>query len=127
MLVSITVNYLGGLLAGLKTHPKLRRAGTWGAVIIGLGLLGWFKYAAFGAEILNSLGCLLPLPEITPPSASPSSPSRAELRDRRRPGPGGGTEEPARVALYICCSQLVAGPIVRYTTVAEEIVSRGKT
>ena len=129
MLVSITVNYLGGLLAGLKTHPKLRRAGTWGAVIIGLGLLGWFKYAAFGAEILNSLGCLLPVPEITLPIGISffTFQGLSYVVDVYR-GDAPIQRNPLNVALYVALfPQLVAGPIVRYTTVMEEIVHREET
>ena len=47
LLCSIAVNYLCGLLAAPGRPRALRRAGLWGAAVLGLGLLGWFKYAGF--------------------------------------------------------------------------------
>ena len=63
LLVSIGVNYAGGLLAASE-RVWVRRLGLWGAVAIGLGLLGWFKYAGFAAENLRLLGLDVPVPEI---------------------------------------------------------------
>lgn len=129
MLASISINYLCGLLAGLPRRTWLRRLGLWLAVGLGLGLLGWFKYAMFIAGNLNALGCHLPVPEITLPIGISffTFQGLSYVIDVYR-GDAPVQKNPLRVALYIALfPQLVAGPIVRYTTVAEEIVSRKET
>src|SRR5699024_7294233 len=45
MVLSIFINYVGGLLAGQHQSKLLSRLGLWFAAVAGLGLLGWFKYA----------------------------------------------------------------------------------
>ena len=63
LLASILINYLGGLLAASE-RPALRKLGLWGAAALGLGLLGWFKYAGFAAENLAALGLPVEVPQI---------------------------------------------------------------
>lgn len=50
MLLSIVINYCCGLLAGPKHRPAVRKAGVTLAAVLGLGLLGWFKYAGFSVR-----------------------------------------------------------------------------
>ena len=51
-----------------KGHPAaVRRFFLIAAVVLGLGLLGWFKYSRFFAETLNTLGTGLPVPQVTLP------------------------------------------------------------
>ena len=96
------------------------------AIIIGIGLLGYFKYAGFFAEIINSMGVMVPVPEITLPIGISFytfqglsyviDVYRNDARVQRNP---------FKIALYIALfPQLVAGPIVRYTTVETEISER---
>ena len=66
LLASILINYLGGLLAASE-RPALRKLGLWGAAALGLGLLGWFKYAGFAAENLAALGLPVEMPQIVLP------------------------------------------------------------
>ncbi|MCI8840643.1 MAG: MBOAT family protein [Oscillospiraceae bacterium] len=78
LLCSIAVNYLCGLLAAPGRPRALRRAGLWGAAVLGL-----------------------------------DAPCQ---------------RNPFYVALYVALfPQLVAGPIVRYSTVAQEITGREET
>lgn len=66
MVLSILVNYLGGLLAG-QADRRLARFGVIFASAVGLGLLGWFKYAGFLAQTINGLGFAVPIPQVTLP------------------------------------------------------------
>lgn len=124
MLASIAINYLGGLLSA---------PGMWGrklwrglAVALNLALLGWFKYANFFADTVRSLGGSLSLPEIVLPIGISffTFQGMSYLLDVSR-GEVAPENNPLRVALYISLfPQLVAGPVVRYTTIAHEIGAR---
>ena len=124
MLVSIAVNYTGGLLAAEgRGHRKLW---TVLAVAVDLGLLGWFKYAGFVGANLARVWTGLPVPEVTLPIGISffTFQGLSYVLDVYR-GDARTERDPFRVALYISLfPQLVAGPIVRYTTVAGEIVER---
>ncbi|MFU2434303.1 MAG: hypothetical protein ACM678_10600 [Clostridiales bacterium] len=67
MLLSIVINYCCGLLAGPKHRPAVRKAGVTLAAVLGLGLLGWFKYAGFFGEMLHALMPFIPVPQVTLP------------------------------------------------------------
>ena len=67
MLLSIAINYAGGLLAGPVHRPRTRRLGMTLAVVLGLALLGWFKYAGFFGEMLHALLPVVPVPQVTLP------------------------------------------------------------
>lgn len=126
MLVSIAVNYVCGLAAGGKHSQTLRRWGVIAALVVGLGLLGWYKYAGFLAETLNRLGTSLPIPQVVLPIGISffTFQGLSYVIDVYR-GDAEVQRNPLRVALYISLfPQLVAGPIVRYTTVEEEIGRR---
>lgn len=117
MLVSIALNYVGGLLCAPSF--QWRRAALWITVAINLGLLGWFKYATFLAENLSKLWTGLPVPEITLPIGISffTFQGISYVLDVYR-GDAQAERNPLRIALYISLfPQLVAGPIVRYTTV----------
>ena len=124
MLLSIAINYVGGLLCA-----KRRR---WALVLtmaVNLGLLGWFKYAGFVGENLQALGLPLSVPEVVLPIGISffTFQGMSYVIDVYR-GDTPPAKNPLQVALYIALfPQLVAGPIVRYTTVAEELVSRRET
>ena len=125
LLISIGANYVGGLLAASE-RPALKRLGLWGAAAVGLGMLGWFKYAGFAAENLNALGLPVPVPEIVLPIGISffTFQGLSYVIDVYR-GDAKRQKNPLYVALYVSLfPQLVAGPIVRYTTVEEEITQR---
>ncbi len=128
MLISITVNYVCGLFAAPQYHMVVRRLSTAAAVLIGIGLLGYFKYAGFFAEIINSMGMSVPVPEITLPIGISfyTFQGLGYVIDVCR-GDADVQKNPLKVALYISLfPQLVAGPIVRYTTVEMEISNRNE-
>ena len=128
LLASILINYLGGLLAASE-RPALRRLGLWGASALGLGLLGWFKYAGFAAENLAALGLPVEVPQIVLPIGISffTFQGLSYVIDVYR-GDARCQKNPLYVALYVSLfPQLVAGPIVRYTTVEEEIVRRNES
>ena len=124
MLLSIAINYVGGLLCGRRRR--------WALVLtmaVNLGLLGWFKYAGFVGENLQALGLPLSVPEVVLPIGISffTFQAMSYVIDVYR-GDTPPAKNPLQVALYIALfPQLVAGPIVRYTTVAEELVSRRET
>ena len=124
MLLSIAINYVGGLLCAKRRW--------WALVLtmaVNLGLLGWFKYAGFVGENLQALGLPLSVPEVVLPIGISffTFQGMSYVIDVYR-GDTPPAKNPLQVALYIALfPQLVAGPIVRYTTVAEELVSRRET
>jgi len=124
ILLSIAVNWAGGLLCA--PGRKHARAAMVVTVVVNLALLGWFKYAVFTAETINALGLSLPVPSVTLPIGISffTFQGMSYVLDVWR-GDAPRERSPFRVGLYIALfPQLVAGPIVRYTTVAEEIADR---
>ena len=138
MVLSISVNYVGGLLAGQRDRPRLAWAGLLFAVCAGLGLLAWFKYAGFlfvfkyltfTLENLNLAGLNTPVPVIGLPIGISffTFQGLSYVIDVYR-GDAPIQKNPLDTALYVALfPQLVAGPIVRYTTVMEEIAHREET
>ena len=125
MVLSILVNYLGGLLAG-QADRRLARFGVIFASVVGLGLLGWFKYAGFLAQTIHDLGFAVPIPQVTLPIGISffTFQGLSYVIDVYR-GDAPIQKNPLNVALYVALfPQLVAGPIVRYTTVMAEIAHR---
>lgn len=125
MVVSIVINYVGGLLAG-QNRKGVARLGVLFASVAGLGLLAWFKYAGFLAQTINDLGFLIPIPQVTLPIGISffTFQGLSYVIDVYR-GDAPIQKNPLNVALYVALfPQLVAGPIVRYTTVMEDISTR---
>lgn len=125
LLASILINYLGGLLAASE-RPALRKLGLWGAAALGLGLLGWFKYAGFAAENLAALGLPVEVPQIVLPIGISFFTFQAMsyvvdvYRDTVPP-----QTNILDFALYISLfPQLIAGPIVQYSDIAKELQHR---
>lgn len=127
MLASIALNYVCGLLAG---REKTRRLGVFLAAVCGIGLLVWFKYTGFLLTSANGLfGLQLPVPEITLPIGISffTFQGLSYVLDVAR-GEVPAQKNPLHIALYVALfPQLIAGPIVRYQTIAEEIVTRRET
>ncbi len=124
MLGCVLMNYLAGLwIAKADGHRKLALAV---GLVGNLAVLGTFKYAGFLAEQLCSVGLDVPVPKIALPIGISfyTFQSISYLIDVYR--------REARVQhnlwnllLYISMfPQLIAGPIVRYGTIAEEIHDR---
>ncbi len=127
MLASIAINYCGGLLvAPGRKHRRLWLAATLG---LNLLLLGWFKYANFAADTLNAVGIPVVRPDVVLPIGISffTFQGMSYVLDVSR-GDAQPAKNPLHIALYISLfPQLVAGPIVRYTTIAGEITSRAES
>lgn len=129
LLTSIAVNYVGGLLVTIPKSRKLQKLILFLAMAANLGLLGWYKYANFAASVMISLGLSVEIPNVVLPIGisfftfqGASYVIDVYRRDARV------QKNPLNVALYVALfPQLVAGPIVRYTTVENELTSRSHT
>ena len=127
MLVSVLLNYVAGrIIDGQQRH---RRKALVGGLVCNLLILATFKYAGFFAEALNSMGVAIPVPHIALPIGISfyTFQSISYLVDvYRRESPA--QRRFADLLLYISMfPQLIAGPIVRYGTIAEEINNRHVT
>lgn len=133
MLFSILVNYILGLLidsASIKNGEKSKKAKLFLvlSIIWNIGLLFVFKYLSFLSEIFRSIVPLTALPEIK--IALPIGISfftfqilSYTIDVYRRNVPV--QKNIANLALYISLfPQLIAGPIVRYETVQDQILNR---
>ncbi len=127
--VCILVDYLAGMMIGCLTAHNQR---LWILILcigISLGLLGYYKYAGFGASIAVSLGISILIPEIVLPIGISffTFQGLSYVIDVYR-GDAPVQRNPLNVALYIALfPQLVAGPIVRYTSIAESLRQRDHT
>ncbi len=125
LLGSIAFNFSWALFLA-RGNPRSRWLLGLG-VATNLGLLGWFKYAGFGARTLEQLmGLQLPLDSIVLPLAISffTFQQVSYLVEVWR----GDTPEPSllRYALYVSFfPQLIAGPIVHYHEVKDQITEGG--
>ena len=130
MIGSIAVNYSLGLWLSSRKGPGGRKALLILAVILNLGVLYYFKYLNFTIENINALFRLsIPAVDVTMPIGISFFTfqamsyvidvyrSRADVQ-----------RDPLELGLYISCfPQLIAGPIVRYNSIAEQIRERHTT
>jgi len=129
LLASIAVNYLGGLFVTKPKSRKFQKLILFSAMAVNIGLLGWFKYANFTASLLISLGLPIEIPNVVLPIGISffTFQGASYVIDVYRHG-AAVQKNPLNVALYVALfPQLVAGPIVRYTTVENEITCRSHT
>ncbi|MBQ7691859.1 MAG: MBOAT family protein [Muribaculaceae bacterium] len=129
MLGSVLVNYLAGLLISGRVDGWPRKAALAAGLACNLAILAVFKYAGFFAETLNQAGLPVSVPKIALPIGISfyTFQSISYLIDvYRRVSPV--QKRLGNLLLYISMfPQLIAGPIVRYETVAHEISSRKVT
>lgn len=128
MLFSIGINYIFGILVHkTKKDLRLSRFIIILTVICNLSVIGYYKYANFFISNVNSIFHMdiKKLNVVMPIGISFFTfQSLSYVIDVYR-GHGKVQKNPLNVALYISLfPQLIAGPIVRYETVAEQIVSR---
>lgn len=131
MLISISVNYVIG--RGIGQNLGTRRATMWliSGVITNLGLLGYYKYTPFLLETYNWLAFSFGWPQNPPydirlPLGISFFTFQAisYLVDVHR-GTVQQERSPLNLALYIALfPQLIAGPIVRYKDLADELSDR---
>lgn len=130
MVASIGMNYVFGLLAAKYDGTKIQGRVLTVMVIMNLGLLFVFKYLNFTIDNINHLfGNLLPPTHITLPIGISffTFQAMSYVFDVAL-GRGQVQRNPLNVTLYVALfPQLIAGPIVRYETVAREIGCRQET
>ena len=132
MLTSILINYFSAILNGVNRQKKaLARTIFVISIILNLGLLGFFKYAGFIGETLNFILPFVDIPVLQ--IALPIGISfytfqtmsytidvyRNTVKVQKNIIAFG-----TYVSLF---PQLIAGPIVRYSDVAEQLVNRRET
>jgi alginate O-acetyltransferase complex protein AlgI len=136
LMLGVTVlNYLCGRIIGRpEANPRLRYWGVTTAIALSLSTLGFFKYFMFLETNLNHalrwLGSdTLRVLEITLPMGISFYTFHAlsysvDVYRRITPPVRSFVDFACYIALY---PQLVAGPIIRYNTVADQLVSRSHT
>ncbi|NOX98512.1 MAG: MBOAT family protein, partial [Verrucomicrobia bacterium] len=136
MLISTMIDYgCGKMISANGASQKKRKTGMILSVISNLSILIFFKYAAFGADGISTLGQWFGFGEVSAPEflyrvilpvgiSFYTFQSMSYSIDLYR-----GHAKPARSFIDFACyvsmfPQLVAGPIVRYGSVADQLVSR---
>lgn len=128
MLLSITMNYVFGLLVDRYRSNKSKAYAVLALTAIGnLAVIGYYKYTDFFIENFNTIfGLSVPLLNVIMPIGISffTFQGMSYVIDVYREH-GKAQKNPLNVALYISLfPQLIAGPIVRYETVAEQIDER---
>ena len=127
MLGSTLSAYCHGLLIDRAKAPRYKRLWLWSSVVIGLGLLGFFKYSDFFISNVNTLfsSRIPPLGLALPIGISFYTFQTLSYTVDVYRGDAKVQKSLIRLATYVTLfPQLIAGPIVRYTTVEEELSSR---
>ena len=128
MLISIVMNYVFGL--AMKSENKHRKLYLSAAIVLNLLMLGIFKYAGFGTEMLNKLPFLsMSVPNIALPIGISfyTFQAMSYVIDAYK-SPDYIQKNLFKLALYITFfPQLVAGPIVKYYDFADQIDHRTTT
>ena len=130
MFASIVINWVIGRMID-RLSGKKRGLALFVGVVCDLGILGYYKYAAFFVSILNGMlhREVFPVPEITLPIGISFFTFQAisYIADVYK----GETEVSPKLvntALYISFfPQLIAGPIVKYRDINKQIESRTMT
>ena len=131
MMASILANWLFGLWVDRVRDDKRKAKGVVAlSCVFNLSLLGVFKYLTFLMSSVKSwFGLQFPIPEIALPIGISffTFQAMSYVIDVYR-GDGKVQRNLINVCLYISFfPQLIAGPIVRYRTVANEITDRKET
>lgn len=131
MITSIIVNwFLGMVISKKRTDKIISHLVLILSVVFNLGLLFVFKYLTFFGTVIDRIfGCHLPIPEIVLPIGISffTFQSMSYVFDVYYKK-GGVQTNILYIGLYIAFfPQLIAGPIVRYETVADEIKNRKET
>ena len=130
MMGSILANYGFGLWVDRRNRRgRSRRLPVVLALVVNFGILFVFKYLTFTLGILNALGAAFVIPVIELPIGISFFTFQAlsYVLDVCR-GRGEAQRSPLKVGLYISFfPQLIAGPIVKYETVASQIDGRRET
>ncbi|MDE6093976.1 MAG: MBOAT family protein, partial [Muribaculaceae bacterium] len=129
MIGCVIMNYLLGLWIDRCRRRFFRRFALTAGILLNVATLGVFKYAGFVCVELARFGIHLPVPDISLPIGISFYifQSISYLTDVYRTH-AAAQRRFSGLLLYISMfPQLVAGPIVRYSTVAREIYDRTVT
>ncbi len=130
MIAIVMIDYIAAILLDKYSSNKIRRLIIVLTVILNIGTLFYFKYMGFTVSVINRLTSLsIPVPNIVLPIGISFYTFQAisYVIDVYRKEVK-ANKNPFNVLLYASMfPQLVAGPIVRYKTVAEEIEKRKVT
>ncbi len=130
MMFSILLNWGAGLIIG-RSSSGMRRAALTIGVVCDLLILGYYKYSGFFASIVNHAAGrdVLEVPELALPIGISFFTFQAisYIADVYR-GETEASDSIINVALYISFfPQLIAGPIVKYKDINEQIKCRSVT
>jgi len=121
MLLTVAVNFLLGILVAESTRPHVPLTL---AIVFDVGVLFYFKYAAF---FLGALGISLATPRMPLGISFYTFQALSYVADVYF-GRVKATRDPLTFGTYVALfPQLIAGPIVRYSDVEKELASREHT
>ena len=127
MVATILVNYIAGIFIDKFRGTVVSKVALWASVILSLGSLGFFKYSDFFISNINGiLGSSISLLNLALPIGISFYTFQilSYTIDVYR-GEAKVQKSFIRLATYVSLfPQLIAGPIVRYTTVEEELSER---
>lgn len=128
MVISIFMNYFAGLLISNSRKQILKKIWLFIAVLFNLCLLGFFKYYNFFIQNMNAIFQTSPgaFIEVALPIGISfyTFQSLSYVIDLYR-GQFIVQKNPFKLALYISFfPQLIAGPIVQYSTIEKQLISR---
>lgn len=130
LLLSAMVNYIVGCEIGNAKTEKIKKLILAGGLVFNIGMIAIFKYRGFFAENINAIfGAGIPVPEVVPMVGISFYTFQilSYIVDCYW-GKVEPQQSPFKLLLYICLfPQLIAGPIVRYSTIAAEIDDRHST
>lgn len=130
LLLSACINYFVGRGIGLAKTEKIRKLILAGGLVFNIGMIAVFKYRGFFAENINAIfGAHIPVPEVVPMVGISFYTFQVISYivdcywEKIEP-----QKNFWKLLLFICLfPQLIAGPIVRYSTIAAEIDDRRST
>ena len=127
MLFSVGFNYVTGLELDSETDPTRKRWALISSIVVNLLLLGFFKYCGFLVETINGITPLnLPVPELALPIGISFYTFQAlsYIIDVYL-GKVSAQKSLLKFGVYLSLfPQLVAGPIVKYSDIAEQLEHR---
>lgn len=131
LLASIVVNAAAGYVLATSRSPVARSSVVIAGVVGNLAILAWFKYSGFLTANLDAVieefgwgGLAIPAVALPVGISFFTFQAMSYLLDVKR-GDARSARNPFDLALYIALfPQLVAGPIVRFSTIAEQIRDR---
>jgi len=137
MLFTTTVDYTNGRIIGSSENPKVRKLAVTASVVVDLAVLGFFKYFNFGIENYNTMMAGMGIPQwqyagffrvVLPLGISfYTFQSLSYVIDVYRRDAKHVTSFIDYACFVSMFPQLVAGPIIRFQEVADQLAFRTHT